>query len=126
MILTGGAAGACITWFATDRRERNRDREQRKREFRGYLGEFRSRIERESHENDAQNKLWNSYKQLVHVFHRERAKVSADFKPTYEFKRLCKNFGELRHSDYSNDPKKRVPRDVLAEALDELIEFTKR
>ncbi len=122
-LLGGGAMGALITWFATDRRERRRDLDQRKREFRGYLAELRSRVERIQHTPDKVPELFSSYTSLIHTFHRERAKVHGDFLPAADFDRLSRKLGGLRYEDIAKQPGKN-PRDVIAEAIDELIRFT--
>src|ERR1035441_7563767 len=107
--------------------ERTRDRDHRKREFRGYLAELRSRVERisdDSKDPRAIPELFSSYTSLIHQFHRERAKVTGDFLPVEEFKRLAEALGRLRWEAITQDPQKRRPRDVVAEAIDVLIRFT--
>ena len=121
--LTGGVTGALITAIFTGRRERRRDMEQRKREFRGYLAELRSRVERIPDTPDKVPELFSSFTSLIHQFHRERAKVHGDFTPIDEFQRLCDGLGRLRYEDISDRPEK-IPRDVIAEAIDALRTFT--
>ena len=123
--LGGGCVAAFLSNWLTVRRERGRDRDQRMREFRGYLAEVESRIERFSDDlkdPDAVKKMWDGYVNLVHMFHRERAKVMTDFQPAPEFDGLCETFGRLQHKHVTEAGK---PRDVLAESLKSLTAFTR-
>jgi hypothetical protein len=123
-VLGGGIVAAIIAHCLAIRREETRDREQRKREFRGYLAELRSRVERIPHTPDKVPELFDSYTSLIHQFHRERAKVTGDFLPVADFIKLSERLGRLRYEAITQDPQKRNPRDVIAEAIDSLIEFT--
>jgi len=122
-VLSGGVMGAIIGAVASGYRERKRDREHRKREFRGYLAELRSRVERIPHTPDKVPELFSSYTSLIHAFHRERAKVYGDFLPLAECERLTRRLGGLRYEEITGTPNK-YPRDIIAEAIDELIRFT--
>jgi hypothetical protein len=122
--LFGGLVAAVLAHWLTIRCDEMRDREQRKREFRGYLAELRSRVERIPHTPEKVPELFSSYSSLIHAFHRERAKVTGDFLPVTEFIRLSEHLGRLRYEAIAQDPKKRNPRDVIAEAIDALIKFT--
>lgn len=122
--LVGGIIGALITHCFAFWRENRRDRGQRKREFRGYLAELRSRTERIPHHDQNIGELMTEYLKFVHRFHSEKAKVLNDFPPRAEFERLCERYGNLRDHEITQDPAKRVARDVLAEAIDALRRFT--
>jgi len=139
-VLSGGAVAVFAGWvvhrFAT-KREAARDRMQRIWEFSGFLAELQSRIERVrepsqktepdrlQYESDLQN-LWAVYENEVHPFHRERAKVDLDFQNSTDFRLLAEGLGRLRWNEVANDESKRNPRDVIAEAIKALVEFTDR
>jgi hypothetical protein len=123
-VFGGGVVAAVIAHCLAIRRDERRDREQRKREFRGYLAELRSRVERIPHTPDKVPELFGNYTSLIHAFHRERAKVTGDFLPVTDFIRLSEHLGRLRYEAITQDPNKRNPRDVIAEAIDALIKFT--
>jgi hypothetical protein len=120
----GGVIAAFVTHWLAFYRETKRDREQRKREFRGYLAELRSRMERLPDRDDNAGEMFEEFLKLIHAFHREKAKVACDFRPTGEFRSLCDKLGRLRYHEILVNPGRREPRAVIADAIDELIEFT--
>jgi hypothetical protein len=122
--LGGGVIAAFVTHWLAFNRENKRDREQRKREFRGYLAELRSRMERLPDRDDKVGEMFEEFLKLLHTFHRERAKVACDFEPVEEFRKLCDKLGRLRYHEILVNPGRKEPRAVIADAIDELIEFT--
>jgi hypothetical protein len=119
--LGGGIIAACLTHYFTRRRERERDAESRKRDFRAFLSRWRSELERIPEPQVAE--IIKHYKTTVHEFHAAKGRVRGDFLPVAEFDRLSGHLGGFRDSEITNSTKK--TRDIIAEAIDELIRFTK-
>lgn len=58
----------------------------------------------------------------VSSFQSERARAREDFLPLADFDRLSAKLGGFRHEDLIGEGK--ATRDIIAEAIDELIRFT--
>ncbi len=119
--LTASVLAYCFTVI----RERDRDSEQRRREFIGYLAELDSRIVRMSGnlEQTDLDMLWNGYVNLIHRFHYESAKVADDFGSREKFVTLCKAFGDICYKSAMEDPDGATPRNILRDKLNAIRLF---
>jgi len=117
--LGGGIIAACLTHHFTRRRERERDSESRKRDFRAFLSRWRSELERIPEHQVAE--IIKHYHDTVHEFHEAKGRVRGDFLPVAEFDRLSAGLGGFRDAEITNTAKK--TRDIIAEAIDEFIRF---
>jgi hypothetical protein len=118
--LGGGIIAAFLTHHLTRRRERERDSDNRKREFRAFLRGWCSELERipEHHVPE----ILKHYRVTVDGLHEAKGLVRGDFLPVEEFDRLSARLGGFRHDDLTNDAKE--TRDIIAEAIDEFVQFT--
>jgi hypothetical protein len=134
-VLSGGTVAILAGWIAhrfATKREAARDRMQRVWEFSGFLAELQSQITRVKEPSELDHlqyhsdlqALWAVYANEIHSFHRERARVDLDFQNSTDFRLLAEKLGRLRWEDVTNDNSKRNPRDVIAEAIKALVEFT--
>ena len=118
--LGGGIIAACLNHYFTRRRERDRDADSRKRDFRAFLSRWRSELERIPEHQVPE--IVEHHSAMVHKFHEAQARVRGDFQPVTEFDRLSARLGGLRYNEITSGEKK--TRDIIAEALDEFIRFT--
>jgi hypothetical protein len=117
-----GFTGAFFINFYTRRRELERESEARRREFRVFLYKWRSQLQRIDHrETDA---IWRHYLGQVDECYAQMARVRTDYKPFGVFLGMAERLGGLRFEEITQNPNKKNPRDVIAEAIDALIKFT--
>ena len=122
--------GSIITWFATERRERRRDRQQ----FAAVIGPVRERIELS--DNPAAKRA-ETLDSLVGPYHQYRFRLRDSQRPALE--RAWKKYRDMPDDQlapraFEPDPKTvvREPKDPYMEArhrilslLDDLLKFTK-
>jgi len=115
-----GFTGAFFIHFFTRRRELERESEARRREFRVFLYKWRSQLQRIDHRDT--KAIWEHYLGSVDECYAQIARVRTDYAPS--FLEMAARLGGLRFEEITQNPDKKNPRDVIAEAIDALIRFT--
>jgi len=115
-----GFTGAFFIHFFTRRRELERESEARRRDFRVFLYRWRSQLQRIPHTDTTA--IWKHYLGMVDECYAQMAKVRTDY--TRPFLTMADRLGGLRFEEITQNPDKKNPRDVIAEAIDALIKFT--
>jgi hypothetical protein len=114
----GLAVGAILGWFG-HKLSSGRERAARMRTFRGFMGQWRSEVERADI-----LALADEYAQKVHLFRGEAAKVRDDFREPERFDTLVQGLSRFGRSEINVGP---IPgRDLLATHIDGIVEFTRK
>jgi len=128
--IVGGGTVAVVTHFLTKDREKQRDlsaadsaNRRRKQEFLGFLKQWRMKIHLQRTTNPTTvgvNVHDAAYRDGVADFEREVMRVRDVFLDSKKFDFLTKRLGSLKPDDWKD---KNNPRDVICEAIDELVKF---
>jgi len=110
----GGFLGAWLGHFFTERR----DRENRKRNFRGFLAEWRAIAE----QTDTRD-IPHQYFEHVRLFRREAERVRGDFSDTEGFSRHVIALGHMTPKAIQGDGSKQS-RALLADTIQAFLDFT--
>jgi hypothetical protein len=117
------AVGGFCTHLLAHRRERKVAADKRRRQFLGFLREWRSELQRISHEETFVNDVWNHYLGKVGPFYRASGEVFGDISGE-DFHTLVERLGDLRHEEIVGPGKD--TREIIASTIDELIEIARK
>jgi hypothetical protein len=117
------AVGGFCTHLLAQRRERKVAADKRRRQFLGFLREWRSELQRISHEEQFMNVVWNHYLEKVGPFYRASGEVFGDISGE-DFHALVERLGDLRYEEIVGPGKE--TRDTIASAIDELITIVRK
>src|SRR5437762_12295885 len=129
-LVSGGAMGALITWYATNCRERRRDRQ----EFASAIGAVRERIELATNPSAKRAETLDA---LIGPYHQFRFRVCRSHRPALE--QAWKNYRDMPEDQlapraFDSDPATMVrlrkddyeeARHTILSLLDGLLEFTR-
>ena len=113
----GGFLGAYLGHYFTERR----DRKNRKRNFRGFLAEWRAIVE----QTTAPEAIPPHYFEHVRAFRREAERVRGDFADDNAFSERVIALGHMIPDAIRGDATKQS-RDILADEIDRFLNFTYR
>jgi len=117
-IAGGGLVGSFAGSFLAHRFTLCRDRENRQRNFRGFLEEWRAIVEQTNTDD-----IPGHYFEHVRLFRREAERVRGDFKDQSTFSDLVRALGHMAPQTIRNS--QRPSRDILAESIDAFLAFVR-
>src|SRR5439155_5026137 len=97
-------------------------KEDRQRTFRAFVQQWLAEIVR-TPEHD-RTKLWSDYSSKSALFAAEASKVQGDFAPVDEFRKACDRLAGFRQHEVTQDPQQKKARDIIADAIRDVIRFT--
>lgn len=111
----GGFLGAYLGHYFTE----GRDRKNRRRNFRGFLAEWRAIVE----QTTAPGAIPSHYFEHVRSFRREAERVRGDFPDDEAFSERVIALGHMTPDAIRGDGSKQS-RDILADEIDRFLKFT--
>jgi hypothetical protein len=118
-IVTGALIGSILGSLLAHWLTSVRDRSIRKRNFRGFLEEWRAIVE----QTDTRD-VPGHYLEHVRSFRREAERVRGDFKPRSQFSVYVNTLGQMKPEQIRGDGTKKS-RDILADAITAFRDFTR-
>lgn len=118
-IAAGGFVGSIIGSYLAHLFTSTRDRSLRKRNFRGFLEEWRAIVEQTDTEH-----IPAHYFEHVRSFRREAERVRGDFEPTDKFSEYVIALGHMTPEAIRGDGT-RPSREILADAITTFRDFTR-
>jgi hypothetical protein len=116
--VSGGLVGSFIGSYLAHRFTFHRDRDNRLRNFRGFLEEWRAIVEQTNTDD-----IPRHYFEHVRSFRREAERVRGDFGDQSEFSRLVVALGHMTPEAIRAPGK--PSRDILAERIDAFLLFVR-
>jgi len=113
----GGFLGAYLADYFTERR----DRKNRKRNFRGFLAEWRAIVE----QTTRRGAISTHYFEHVRAFRKEAERVRGDFADEEAFSERVQALGHMTPNELEGDPSKES-RDILADEIEKFLNFIRQ